>query len=169
MPLTKVIGSGVGQLTSSDTDLVLQVKTAVDTSHRSTTSESFSVASNTAQVTITPRSASSRFFVTCSGCATATDGDDSFFLTIFRDSTNLGHATTGLQTGNSVPAVVLLFHPFCMTVLDSPSTASAITYGFQFRALNNDSDSYSEVVIGRDVTGSSNPMPTILTVMEIAG
>lgn len=169
MPLTKIIGSGVGQLTSSDTDLVLQVKTAVDNLVRSTASESFTVASNTAQVSITPRSASSRFFVTCSGCAVSTDGNDAFFTTIFRDSTNLGHATTGFQSGNSVPGVIATWKPFCMTVLDSPTTTSSITYGFQFRGENVDNDAYASIEIGTDITGSSNPMPTILTVMEIAG
>ena len=149
-------------------ETIIQVKTAVDTSVRSTTSQTFVTASNTAQVTITPRSTSSRMLVMCSGCITPTDGDDAFHTTIFRDSTNLGNSTNGLQSGNSVPGVVLTFHPFCMTVLDSPNTTSSITYGLQFRNRNQDSDGFAEVVLGRNLAGSSDPMPTHMTVMELA-
>lgn len=150
-------------------ETIIQVKTAVDTSIRSTSSQTFVVASNTAQVTITPRSTSSRMLVMCSGCLTATDGNDAFHATIFRDSTNLGNSTNGLQSGNSVPGVVLTFHPFCMTVLDSPNTTSSITYGLQFRNRNFDSDQYAEVILGRNLGGTSDPMPTHMTVMELAG
>tara|TARA_Y100000022_G_scaffold137824_1_gene119859 strand:- start:427 stop:1263 length:837 start_codon:yes stop_codon:yes gene_type:complete len=149
-------------------ETIIQVKTAVDTSIRSTTSQTFVTASNTAQVTITPRSTSSRMLVMCSGCITPTDGDDAFHTTIFRDSTNLGNSTNGLQSGNSVPGIVLTFHPFCMTVLDSPNTTSSITYGLQFRNRNQDSDGFAEVVLGRNLAGSSDPMPTHMTVMELA-
>ena len=150
-------------------ETIIQMKTAVDTTIRGTTSQTFVVASNTAQVTITPRSTSSRIFVTCSGGAGCTDGNDGWFTTIFRDSTNLGHSSGGLANGNSVPAVIPLFYPFCMTVLDSPNTTSAITYGLRFRNLNVDSDGYAEVKIGRDIGGTSAPCPTHITVMELAG
>jgi len=150
-------------------ETIIQMKTAVDTTIRGTTSQTFVVASNTAQVTITPRSTSSRIFVTCSGGAGCTDGNDGWFTTIFRDSTNLGHSSGGLANGNSVPAVIPLFYPFCMTVLDSPNTTSAITYGLRFRNNNVDSDSYAETKIGRDIGGSSSPCPTHITVMELAG
>ena len=150
-------------------ETVIQMKTAVDTTIRGTTSQTFVVASNTAQVTITPRSTSSRIFVTCSGGAGSTDGNDGWFTTIFRDSTNLGDANGGLANGNSVPSVIPLFYPFCMTVLDSPNTTSAVTYGLRFKNYNVDSDGYAEVKIGRDIGGSSNPCPTHITVMELAG
>ena len=150
-------------------ETIIQMKTAVDTTIRGTTSTTFVVASNTAQVTITPRSTSSRIFVTCSGGAGCTDGNDGWFTTIFRDSTNLGDANGGLANGNSVPAVIPIFFPFCMTVLDSPNTTSAITYGLRFKNYNVDGDGYAETKIGRDIGGTSNPCPTHITVMELAG
>ena len=148
---------------------VLQVKTAVDTALRTTTSTSFVVASNTAQVSITPLSATSKFIITCCGVASCDDGNDGWFTSIFRDSTNLGDSTTGLAHGISVAGVQIHFHPFSMTVLDSPATASAITYGLQFRSLNHDSDASLTTRIGQHLSGTSNPVPTHITVMEIAG
>jgi hypothetical protein len=61
---------------------VLQVITAVDTALRTTTSTSFVVASNTAQVSITPLSATSKFIITCCGVASCDDGNDGWFTTI---------------------------------------------------------------------------------------
>tara|TARA_R100001509_G_C4780865_1_gene186354 strand:- start:30 stop:566 length:537 start_codon:yes stop_codon:yes gene_type:complete len=151
------------------TGTVLQVVTAVDTDDRSTTSQSFVVGSNTAQVNITPSSTSSKILVHCSGTCNATDGDDGWYTTIFRDSTNLGNATTGLASGNSVPAVANTTFPFNMMVLDSPSTTSQITYGLRFCGKNADSDVHATTVIGREITGTSNPIPTHIVAMEIAG
>jgi len=148
---------------------ILQVTTAVDTALRTTTSQTFEVASNTAQVTITPSSVASKFLITCCGVASCDDGNDGWFTSIFRDSTNLGNSTTGLAHGNSVAGVQINFFPFSMTVLDSPSTASAITYGLQFRSYNHDSDGSLTTRIGQHLAGTSNPVPTHITVMEIAG
>jgi hypothetical protein len=148
---------------------VLQVITAVDTALRTTTSTSFVVASNKAQVSITPLSATSKFIITCCGVASCDDGNDGWFTTIFRDSTNLGNSTTGLAHGNSVAAVQVHFHPFSMTVFDSPATALAITYGLQFRSLNFDTDGSLTTRIGQHLSGTSTPVPTHITVMEIAG
>jgi hypothetical protein len=150
-------------------DTVLQVKTAVDTALRTTTSQTFVVASNTAQVTITPFSSTSKFLITCCGVASCDDGNDGWFTTVFRDSTNLGNSTTGLAHGNSTAGIQINFFPFSMTVLDSPSTASAITYGLQFRSYNHDSDGSLTTRIGQHLAGTSNPVPTHITVMEIAG
>ena len=150
-------------------DTVLQVKTAVDTALRTTTSQTFVVASNTAQVTITPLSSTSKFLITCCGVASCDDGNDGWYTTIFRDSTNLGNSTTGLAHGVSVAGVQVHFHPFSMTVLDSPSTSSAITYGLQFRSYNHDSDGSLTTRIGQHLAGTSNPVPTHIVVMEVAG
>jgi len=150
-------------------ETVIQVKSAVDTAARSTTSQTFVVGSNTAQVTITPRSSSSRFIIYCTGVMSTDDGNDGTFTTIFRDSTNLGQSATGLAFGNSVPTVSITFHPFSMTILDSPSTASAITYGLRFRSYNFDSDGSTTSRLGNHSGGTSNSVPTHITVMELAG
>ena len=150
-------------------ETVIQVKSAVDTSARSTVSQTFVVGSNTAQVTITPRSASSRFIIYCTGVMSTDDGNDGTFTTIFRDSTNLGQQYTGLAFGNSVPTVSVSYHPFSMTILDSPSTSSAITYGLQFRSYNYDSDGSTTSRLGNHLGGTTNAVPTHITVMELAG
>ena len=149
-------------------DTVLQVKTAVDTVLRSTTSQTFVVASNTAQVTITPFSSTSKFLITCTGVMSADDGNDGWFTSIFRDSTNLGNGTTGLAHGNSVAGVSVNYFPFSMTILDSPATASSIVYGLRIRGIDTDSDG-GTARLGQHVGGTSNPVPTHITVMEIAG
>ena len=159
MALTKVTVPGT----------VLQVKTAVDTSLRTSTSQTFEVASNTAQVSITPFSSTSKFLITCNGVISTNDGNDGWYATIFRDSTNLGDSANGLAHGNSVPNVSANFFPFSMTVLDSPATASAITYGLQFRNYNSDSDSALTTRLGQHLEGTSNPIPTHIVVMEIDG
>lgn len=150
-------------------ETVIQVKSAVDTSARSTASQTFVVGSNTAQVTITPRSSSSRFIIYCTGVISTDDGQDGTFTTIYRDSTNLGQSATGLAFGNSVPTVSATYHPFSMTILDSPSTASAITYGLRFRSYNFDSDASTTSRLGNHLGGTTNSVPTHITVMELAG
>ena len=150
-------------------ETVIQVKSAVDTAARSTVSQTFVVGSNTAQVTITPRSSSSRFIIYCTGVISTDDGQDGTFTTIYRDSTNLGQSATGLAFGNSVPTVSATYHPFSMTILDSPSTASAITYGLRFRSYNFDSDASTTSRLGNHLGGTSNAVPTHITVMELAG
>ena len=150
-------------------ETVIQVKSAVDTTARSTVSQTFVVGSNTAQVTITPRSASSRFIIYCTGVMSTDDGNDGTFTTIFRDSTNLGQSATGLAFGDSVPGVSIAYHPFSMTILDSPSTTSAITYGLRFRNYNYDSDGSTTSRLGNHLGGTTNAVPTHITVMELAG
>ena len=148
---------------------VLQVKAASDTSIRTTVSQSFDIASNTAQVTITPLSTTSKFLITCCGIISADDGNDGWFTTIFRDSTNLGPDALGLQHGNSVAGIQVQYTPFSMTILDSPATASAITYGLRFRSYNYDADAATTVRLGQHMGSLINGMPTHIAVTEIAG
>jgi|TARA_B110000483_G_scaffold5495_1_gene6542 hypothetical protein len=149
--------------------MVIQVKAASDTEVRTTTSQTFVIGSNTAQVLITPSSLASKFIITCCGVASSNDGNDGWFTSIFRNSTNLGQSSTGLAHGNSVPGVSINFMPFSMTILDSPSTTSDITYGFQFRSYNFDGDAFAITRIGQHQGGTTNSIPTHITVMEIGG
>ena len=174
MALTQVIGSGIGSSASlvdgnMPSGAVLQVKAASDTSIRTTTSQTFVVASNTAQVTITPLASSSKFLITCCGVFSAADGNDAWYATIYRDSTNLGQQYTGLSGGNSVAGVQMNYFPCSMTILDSPSTASDITYGLRFRNYNADGDGAATTRLGQELSGTGAPIPTHITVMEIAG
>ena len=114
------LASGVG-------GKVLQVVTATDSTVRSTTSTSFVTASNTLSVNITPSSTSSKIFIICS---TSTRVNNQAFYTLYKGSTNLAggngmvenyfNATDGRSSVG-------------MTILDSPSTTSQITYQIYFK------------------------------------
>jgi hypothetical protein len=136
------LASGVG-------GKVLQVVTATDSTERTTTSTSFATGSNTLSVSITPSSASNKIFliVTTSGYAVVSGR-----YTIFRDATNIGNGNSGLSQIEGGYGSVN------MSILDSPSTTSAITYQVQFRNTS-----------GADCRiGTSTPKGSI-TAFEIAG
>ena len=130
---------------------VLQVVTATDSTERSTTSTSFVTASNTLSVSITPSSTSNKIFITSAFEASAGSGGRSFF-TIYRDSTNLGNTNgfftlLGSQDGSSG----------ALSVLDSPSTTSAITYQVYIKSNG----------VVASMTG--NTVKSTITAYEIAG
>ena len=112
---------------------LLQVVTANDSTTRSTTSTSFVTASNTMSVDITPSSTSSKIYLNVTGNAYVTTSSAYFVGTIFRDSTDLG-ASSNKGLGN------LYKNPddsggfLSISVLDSPSSTSQITYSFRFLA-----------------------------------
>ena len=121
-------GSGVLSFAgvSASAGQVIQVITATDSTLRETTSLSFVTASNTLSVTITPASASNKIFITTS---IPVYGRGHF--TIFRDSTNLGNTNGFAMNDDDMPNQIE------MSVLDSPSTTSAITYQVYFRKNNS--------------------------------
>jgi hypothetical protein len=149
-----------------------QVVTAVDTSYRTTTSASFVTASSSATLTITPSASSSKIYVTCTGVFACYDGNDGWLSTIYRSisggsNTNLGNATSGLASGNSVPGIIPIYFPTTMTILDSPSTTSACTYQLYILNINHDGDGSATTAIGATLSGSSNPVPTHITAFEV--
>ena len=98
-----------------------------------TTSSSFVTTGKS--ISITPKSTSSKILVTLSGggqrhTANSTMGN----TTVYRGSTNIGHATYGLSSifavNNSSGSNVT---PHSLSVLDSPNTASSVTYTFYFK------------------------------------
>ena len=159
-----------GTVTGAGGGKVLQVVTAVDTAHRSTHSGSFVTASNTCLVNITPSATSSKIFVVCNTNLQVNDGNDTWYATINRNiggtNTNLGHATTGLISGNSVPGVSANHYPSSMHILDSPNTTSQCTYQLQVRHADQDGDS-GTVNIGITLEGTGNPTPAHITAFEI--
>jgi len=146
---------------------VLQVITAVDTAHRSTTSQSFVTASSSATINITPSASNSKIYVACTGNFQCNDGNDGWYATIYRGSTNLGNSTSGLIHGNSVPGVSANYLACTMTILDSPNTTSQVTYQLYVKNKNADSDSSAVTNIGHTFEGTSNPTPTHITAFEI--
>jgi len=149
MSITKLNNLSVSALTALPSGLggkVLQVITATDSTQRNTTSLTFVTASNTLSVSITPASASNKIFITTS---VPVYGRGHF--TIYRDSTNLGNTNGFAINDDEQPNQIE------MSVLDSPSTTSAITYQFYFKKNN------SETQI---ITSS---LKATITCFEIAG
>tara|TARA_B100000035_G_scaffold129895_1_gene110402 strand:- start:1111 stop:1641 length:531 start_codon:yes stop_codon:yes gene_type:complete len=138
---------------------VLQVKTATDSTERTSASSSFVTASNTLAVTLTPKSTSSKVFVTASLSYGSPSGTISFFPTIFRGSTNLGNSTNGF--GNLFSGSSYQYAHATLQVLDAPSTDSAITYQVYFRIGSGSNH-------GRINNGGGGSFSTI-TAFEIAG
>jgi len=131
---------------------VLQVISATDSTERNTTSTSFGTASNTLSV-ITPTASTSKFFIICNANvfkATAGSG----FLTIYRNSTNLGGA------GGMSQFQQAFYSSSCITYLDSPATSSTITYQLYFRSSDSN-PAYIQATNGGGTVSS-------FTVFEIA-
>jgi len=115
---------------------ILQAITSTDLTERSTTSTSFVTASNTLSVTITPSSTSSKIFVVVT--TTGYKNTDAFGVyTLYRDSTNLGNATNGMQV---IPPSS--YYPVAMSITDSPNTTSAVTYQVYFRMTGGSGNAY---------------------------
>ena len=94
----------------------------------SSSGSSSSWAATDAYVAITPSSTSSKILVICGGGMIFVNAsDERGFGTIYRDSTNLGNGNQGLTCGYAGSSNHMT--PLAgMTVLDSPSTTSAVTY-----------------------------------------
>ena len=139
---------------------ILQVKTATDSTERTTTSTSYTTASNTLAVTITPKSTSSKIFVTCSFSYGTPSGTISFFPTIYRGSTNLGGSTN--RFGNLFNGSSYNYSHATLQVLDSPSTTSATTYQLYFK-IGSGSNA------GRINNGGGGGSFSTITAFEVAG
>ena len=102
-------------------------------------------------LSITPASTSNKILVIFSAAMYA-GGGDHLILTIFRDSTNLGHSTWGFGASSdskiSVPSG---------SVLDSPNTTSSVTYAL-----------YHRTNAGVTAYGIINGGKACITLLEIA-
>ena len=111
---------------------VIQVVTATDSTSRTTTSTSFVTGSNTLSVSITPSASANKVFVICT-CEAGVGVSGATFLTIFRDATNLGN-TNGMVAMGGLASPSSYDGTQCsISILDSPSTTSAITYQLYFK------------------------------------
>ena len=153
------IPSGIAINTKSlPTGSVLQVVTATDSTERTTTSTSLVTASNTLKATITPSSASSKIFVTCSFSYGSPEGTYGFKAAIFRGSINLGAPTN--RFGNMFSGHSYNYSHANFSVLDSPSSLSPITYQLYFLADDN---------TARINNGGGDGSFSTITAFEIAG
>ena len=136
------------------TGKVLQVLSMSSTTENSTSSTSYVATSLT--LNITPSSTSSKIYAAFSSAGFC-NSNGFIALTLYRDSTNLGHGTYGLTwakdyTTNFIDSVSFQY-------LDSPATTSQVTYTVRQRAQES----------GHSVTTNINNTRGVLTLMEIAG
>ena len=134
MALTRISNQSLTSVTALpaaiSTGKVLQVITATDSTARNTSSTSFVTASNTLSVDITPSATSSKIFVIANTGAYNNVSGKSMGFSIFRDSTNLGDSTWGMVNSydTDTSGQRTIGQPTSMSVLDSPSSTSQLTY-----------------------------------------
>ena len=123
----------------SGTGKVLQVVSAMTNSSIGTTSTSY-VATGF-YVDITPTATTSKILVTLSGGSTynGVSASTTQFVTIYRDSTNLGHSSYGLSRF-STPGGYWSLVPHSASVLDTPSSTSVLRYQIYFKNSNTASN-----------------------------
>jgi len=118
---------------------VLQVVTATLSSAASTTSGTFADTGLTAN--ITPSSTSSKVLVLVQHNTFATGTNIPVcWIQLLRDSTSIQQVYNVMKAGN-YQSVVHNYLPIHMTIVDSPSTTSQITYKTQFKETSDGSAS----------------------------
>ena len=112
-------------------------------------------------LSITPTKSNSKIFVIASFNAGGVNSSDAAFLSLFRGSTQIT-AMGGTYTNASGSSA---FGCTSLTVLDSPNTASSVTYTVKLNGNNGTND----VKINPNYGGTSPNEKGHLTLMEIAG
>lgn len=149
----KMAGSGAW----APTGTILQVVSATDTTERPTTSTSFTANSNTLTVTLTPRSTTSKIFVSVTTVGYK-NTDQNAAYTIYRNGTNLGNSFNGMSI---IPNSN--YFPVAMSITDSPGTTSPVTYQLYYKMYGGSGNAYINAGLsGAGGFGS-------ITAMEIAG
>ncbi len=115
---------------------VIQVVNDLKTPQSITTS-STSFATTGHSLNITPKSSSSKIFLLLAGGGHyLPQGNAMGVVTIYRDSTNIGHATHGLESVYTVGTTGYSVVGHSLSFVDAPSTTSAITYTTYMKTAN---------------------------------
>ncbi len=146
--------NGSGALSWVQGGRILQVVSVNRTGETSTTSTSFTDVSGLS-VAITPTFSTSKVFIFYTGSA-GNDGSQESYLTLVRNSTNLGNGNAGFMRIWFSGSSGYHFGGFSMSYLDSPSTTASTTYKVQFRTTSG------------IVYASAGNSTDTLTVMEVA-
>ena len=141
--------------TASGFGKVLQVQSFTVNTAETTNNNTFTATA--LLIAITPSSTSNKILVFASGIIQSSGAATNSVVTLYRDSTNLGSASSGMasQYGSGGSGSC----NFGMNYLDSPSTTSSTTYRVYFKA---NSGAHNQVIFTDNSVGS-------LTLMEIAG
>jgi hypothetical protein len=111
-------------------------------------------------LSITPTTANSKIFVIASFNAGGTSSSSAVIPSLFRGSTEI--TTLG---GIYMATNAAIYGGHCLSILDSPNTASQVTYTVKFK-LNSSSQT---VLFNTNYGGNSSGEKAHLTLMEIAG
>ena len=127
-------GSGAQDAVALSQLKVLQIVVATNTTPFSTTSSTFQTTNCTA--TIVPTSASSKILIIATGVALAAAGGDGVYVSIFRDSVNLGAGSDSAIARYNSPSPVGM----TLTMSDAPASTSSLVYSVK---ICNDDNSRS--------------------------
>jgi hypothetical protein len=138
LPASLIDNTSIGNVTSLPaaiaTGKVLQVVSVQDLTVRSTTSTSFTKASNGYDLNITPTASNSNILLEASFGGGIDATSNRCWFTIYRDSTNIGTGdgvtTHEISDGGNARSSELRQH---LLVTDSPNTTSQITYSIQMK------------------------------------
>ena len=121
--------TGVGAIAGQ----VINVYTATDSTQRSSNSQTFTTASNTLSITMTPTSSSNKVLLMVH-TKVQTNGNYTTY-SFFRDSTNLAGASNAcFGSAYNIGGGDAGTENVSFNFLDSPSTTSSITYSLRFRS-----------------------------------
>jgi hypothetical protein len=150
------LASGAVTAAKMPNGAVLQVKQTIgSTSVQNISSTSF--ASVGLSIDITPRDANSKFLIQ-GAMDIDVDANEQTFFTVFRDAANLGNTNGLVNAWNGTNRMIV---PVTILILDSPSTASQITYEIKAKI--------SPAISGAASRLNSQGNKIIMTVSEIAG
>jgi len=173
MALTKVIGAGVGQLTSSDSDFVIQV---VSNASDTVTNVTNGATTNIISQAITPKATSSKILIRAA-LTIGTDSNSYGYCRLLKGSSAIGVSTqaSGSQINASFQVMGLNWtysnyraYPHIFEFLDSPSTTSATTYNISMSCTSGDLYLNRSANLVTDNVWTPATVST-LTLMEIAG
>ena len=147
---------GSGQLGFANFGKLLQVVRAQTQTRLNVGSNTGTFYTSSLTANITPSATSSKIFVLASGNYYTTNTTTAG-LSLFRDSTNLGHSTHGLAY---VGGAASSYGAFTIHYLDSPSTTSQVTYSFRLSRVFGSDNVMAPV-------GDDNYSPAQILVAEI--
>ena len=136
-----------GTISGAGGGKVLQVKQATDQTQRTVNSTSYATWNNTLSVAITPTASSSKFLVSFDTEAYSALNAVSLYLTIFRNSTDIGNSS-GYGLARHYVNASDVSMGMNGTIYDAPSTASEITYTVRAKLQGSGTAYFNSQTIG---------------------
>ena len=167
LPDASVVKADLADDVAGTQGAILQVVKGAQMSETQLSSTSTTLADTGITVTITPSSANSKIWVIASGDTLVQGTGYNAYgrLALLRGTTILHEVMQGFDSENSSFGA-RLYNPFCMQVVDEPSTTSATTYKVQYGLKYGTNYSATIKYPARDETEHFAAQQ--ITVMEVA-